>query len=649
MGPGGNVELFSRCMGPRGQLTNQPTLVGNAACDAVLEVQELSEKLDGAREQVRVRIDDRIDTMVGRVEGTKFEQTLLELQEIADDIKQDIVAFTNDPECGREDMYDQAQSFYESKVENAKTFAVLITKRLKVAKETGLAISEAKQGKKALDELLPCVDTPSISKSAKTAKSSIDNIKNIRTLMKSDDENNDSGAYEPAETNMTTGLNSDSETAGISGGSAPSSANQGSNSNDAKKSKAAAGLKKAKPSKTKALKKVAKCTGELAQRTKVDDLANDFAGSILGVKPPFASGKSEESDYIYPFVFKCYGCAKGLKNGVKSIVKAAQTYATAPACATGVGCAAPAVSASRSALLAVRGSVRAGVSCTKMVKDGIDNWDGYKARWVELAGFFEDTKEQGFSTERLVASFKGLPAELDAWKKDRKENQIKEEEARVDEVVKHFKQAYNHLVAADGIRKNEVKPLKAKLGEMRLATFEENFFKLKTCWAKVEGLGNAMGEDVAEGSNELAEVLVDLEAVEEAISNVRQAAEDARQAAQDRAEARRKVFRAAASDLYQQLLGVSYGQPARAATTGPQLVKQVTNNQINNLTGRLTELKTAVDNMAADAVSDLGDTLEGLQQESNAARERAETIRPRLEGGLKKLRQYKSNKKVAVN
>ncbi|MGB5541210.1 MAG: hypothetical protein WBO37_14045 [Gammaproteobacteria bacterium] len=283
-----------------------------------------------------------------------------------------------------------------------------------------------------------------------------------------------------------------------------------------------------------------------------------------------------------------------------------------------------------------------------MVKDGIDNWDGYKARWLELAGFFEDTKEQGFSTERLVESFKGLPAELDTWKKDRKANQIKEEQARVDEVVNHFTQAYTHLVAANDIRKNEVKPLKAQLGEMRLATFEDNFFKLKTCWAKVEGLGNAVVDDVTEGSDELAAVLVDLESLEKSITNIRQAGENARQAAQARAEARRKVFRAAAGNLYQDLLGVSIGQPATAATTGPYLVMQLRNNKINNLKAQLTELTAAVDSMASDAAGDFGDTLEGLQEEANAARERAETIRPRLESGLKKLRQYRTNKKVAA-
>ena len=392
--------------------------------------------------------------------------------------------------------------------------------------------------------------------------------------------------------------------------------------------------------------KAVKCAGELATRTKVNDLVNDFTGSVLGVKPPFASAKSEESEYIYPFVFKCYGCGKGLVNGTRSIFAAGQAYVSAPACATGVGCAAPAVSAGRAALLAVRGSVRAGVSCTSMVKTGTENWEGYKARWAELAGFFEEAKAQGFSTQRLVASFKSLPGDLDAWKNDRKQNQIKEEKERVEKVVTHFKQAYSHLVKANSIKQNEVKPLKKQLGEMRLAEFERNFFKLSSCWAKVQKLGNSLSKEVGEGFEEMSEAVIELEAVQRSLERI----SGAKQEAMNRTKERWQQLKTRANTAHQNLLGVAYGAKATAKTTGEKLTSLAKQpGKLDRLRAEVVEVRQeaiGLVNTQVDAAMERFEKKHGGRIEE--ARNKVEEIEKKLKSAMVKIRKYRTQK-VASN
>ena len=177
---------------------------------------------------------------------------------------------------------------------------------------------------------------------------------------------------------------------------------------------------------------------------------------------------------------------------------------------------------------------------------------------------------------------------------------------------------------------------------MRLAEFEKNFFKLSSCWAKVQKLSRNLSEDVGDGFKEVSEALVELNAVQRSIDGI----SGAKQEAMDRTKERWQQLKKRANTAHQDLLGVAYGAKATARTTGEKLKGLATQpGKLGTLKAEIVEVRQnateLVDNQV-DAAMERFDKKHGGRIEE--ARNKVAEIEKRLNAAMVKIRGYRTQK-----
>jgi len=144
VGPGGKAELFSRCMGPGGKLSQQPTAIGNAACDAVLESRELVETLgtraDAMRRKVRANIQATVAKTVADLRPQRLIDRFNAARAVVDEMGADIQALYDDPVCGSEAAMDGIKQFF---VDQGENFGNLARAGVEVGAQTAAALAPA--------------------------------------------------------------------------------------------------------------------------------------------------------------------------------------------------------------------------------------------------------------------------------------------------------------------------------------------------------------------------------------------------------------------------------------------------------------------------------------------------------------------------
>ncbi len=158
MGPRGNVALFSRCAGPKGLFTHEATPLGNAVCDAVLEAKALVKALganaQSAQSRARTDMEARLDKVKGAVPDVSLVAAYAGARAAVQSAGKALGDYANDPECGVKGTIENAKTFMESRVQNARTLADLGTKSALVAIESQQAVAQAKAAKGAGEALV---------------------------------------------------------------------------------------------------------------------------------------------------------------------------------------------------------------------------------------------------------------------------------------------------------------------------------------------------------------------------------------------------------------------------------------------------------------------------------------------------------------
>lgn len=158
MGPRGNVALFSRCAGPKGLFTREPTPLGNAVCDAVMEantlVKTLGANAQSAQNRAKADMEARLDKVKGVVPDVNLVAAYAGARGAVQSAGKALNDYANDPECGVKGTIENAKTFMESRVQNAKILAELVAKSALVTIESQKAVAEAKDAKGAGEALV---------------------------------------------------------------------------------------------------------------------------------------------------------------------------------------------------------------------------------------------------------------------------------------------------------------------------------------------------------------------------------------------------------------------------------------------------------------------------------------------------------------
>jgi hypothetical protein len=158
MGPRGKAALFSRCAGPKGLLTHQPTPLGNTVCDAVLAtktlVRTLGTNAQAKQNEVKAGMEARLDKVKGAVPDANLIAAYTGARSVVQSVANGLKDYANDPQCGVKGTIENAKTFFETRVQNAKAFADLGAQSAQAAIGSKRAVDEAKDAKKAGEALV---------------------------------------------------------------------------------------------------------------------------------------------------------------------------------------------------------------------------------------------------------------------------------------------------------------------------------------------------------------------------------------------------------------------------------------------------------------------------------------------------------------
>lgn len=628
-GPGDKVEIFSRCIGPKGRFTNQPSRVGNTACDAVLDAQEMVKVLgrnaNAMRDEVGRRMDARVDKMTDRVMSPKLVQTLAELEETSNDIAQDFVAFTKDPECGREDVYEGFKAFFGNLRASAGPSSDISSKHAQANREWTIAIEEEKKAKRMSDD--PTVMRHGNGVSDWMATIVKDFGESVQVISTADAASSDEMAgytvvaqgkqncgkagQAPCDNGTCKGelvLNTETNLCEVAacGGLNELACGAGA-CNSGLVYNETTGLCEVA---------VAAACGDLNQQAcKVGPSCNSVLIKDEGTSTcvPIA---------LNPLYRSLKICSAGVVTTGVGVVLACIGVGTAWAAGSGVPLAVA------GALVGAAGLPVLGAGC----QDTLSMWHENGVKY-EFA--YSERQKLDRSDRR------------EARKEERKAGQQARRESRR-ELAKNIEDELNDCEGC------EVNPFPKSAGDEGInrsadtesARFGDNVDLLLSCANKIDNLIKSVAGDVAEGAREIKDIFVDLEAVEQSIASIRDSRKGARQEAMDRAKEQWQQLKTRADVAHKNLLGVAYGAKATAKTTGEKLKSLVTQpGKIDKLKAEIVEIRRAAEKLVEEQVDKAATRFEERHgSRIEEARKKATNIQQKLEGALPKIRKYRAQK-----